>query len=220
VPFLRVTRDQRGYENTFLLHVKHPGDPPRVLYWYRSAPGVRVGRHALDEDAIRTIEEQHPDIEFDWPQILEAGTMMAPEVERRPERPRRRLARPPEQPVPEPPVPEPPVDNISSSRELASGDESEPKVPTTLESIPEVAAEGHDLLSELVGREIASRLRARYADVRARLERIPDATRRPEWQTRVDALNPDAWATPEEILRGVQRADGLFDELRREMKLD
>jgi hypothetical protein len=214
VPFLRVTRDQRGYENTFLLHVKHPGDPPRVLYWYRSAPGVRVGRHALDEDAIRTIEEQHPDIEFDWPQILEAGTMMAPEVERRPERPRRRLARAPEQPVPEPPV-----DNISSSRELASGDESEPEVPTP-ESVPEIAAERHDLLSELVGREIASRLRARYAEVRARLERTADATRGPEWQARADALDPDAWATPEEILRGVQRADALFDELRRDMKLD
>ena len=44
-----------------------------MLYWYRSAPGVRVGRPALDEDAIRTIEEQHPEIEFDWPHILEVG---------------------------------------------------------------------------------------------------------------------------------------------------
>jgi hypothetical protein len=31
---------------------------------------VRVGRAALDEEAIRLIEEHHPDIRFDWPQIL------------------------------------------------------------------------------------------------------------------------------------------------------
>jgi hypothetical protein len=31
---------------------------------------VRVGRAPLDEDAIRLIEEHHPDIRFDWPQIL------------------------------------------------------------------------------------------------------------------------------------------------------
>ena len=73
MPFLRFTRDRRGYENTFLLHAVASRRAPRVLYWYRSAPGVRVGRPALDEDAIRTIEEQHPEVEFDWPQILEVG---------------------------------------------------------------------------------------------------------------------------------------------------
>jgi len=94
VAFLRFTRDRRGYENTFLLHVAHPGERPRVLYWYRTAPGVRVGRPALDEDAIRTIEEQHPEIDFDWPHILEVGAITQPEVEERPiVRPRRRLAR-------------------------------------------------------------------------------------------------------------------------------
>jgi hypothetical protein len=41
-----------------------------VLYWFRTPPGVRVGRAPLDEDAIRLIEEHHPDIRFDWPQIL------------------------------------------------------------------------------------------------------------------------------------------------------
>ena len=70
VPFLRLTRDRRGFENTFLMHADRPGDRPRLLYWYRTAPGVMLGRAALDEDAIRTIEEQHPDIDFDWPAIL------------------------------------------------------------------------------------------------------------------------------------------------------
>jgi hypothetical protein len=42
----------------------------RILYWFRTPPGVRIGRSALDEDAIRLIEEHNPDIEFDWTRIL------------------------------------------------------------------------------------------------------------------------------------------------------
>ena len=97
--FLRFTRDRRGYENTFLLQAAQPGERPRVLYWYRSAPGVRVGRPALDEDAIRTIEEQHPGVDFDWPQILEVGAITEPEVERPLVPARRRPTRPQQGPV-------------------------------------------------------------------------------------------------------------------------
>lgn len=42
----------------------------RILYWFRTPPGVRIGRSALDEAAIRLIEEHNPDIEFDWTRIL------------------------------------------------------------------------------------------------------------------------------------------------------
>ncbi len=42
----------------------------RVLYWFRTPPGVRVGRAPLDEDAIRLIEEHNPHVDFDWTQIL------------------------------------------------------------------------------------------------------------------------------------------------------
>ena len=81
VPFLRLTRDRRGIENTFLMHADRPGDRPRLLYWYRTAPGITLGRLPLDEDAIRTIEEQHPDIDFDWPAILALSEVMTPEDE-------------------------------------------------------------------------------------------------------------------------------------------
>ena len=74
MPFLRLTRDRRGFEHTFLLHSDAPGQTPKVLYWYRTAPGVLIGRPALDEEAIRSIEEQHPHIEFDWPAILALST--------------------------------------------------------------------------------------------------------------------------------------------------
>ena len=81
VPFLRLTRDRRGFENTFLMHADRPGDRPRLLYWYRTAPGIALGRLPLDEDAIRTIEDQHPDIDFDWPAILALAEVMTPEDE-------------------------------------------------------------------------------------------------------------------------------------------
>jgi hypothetical protein len=211
VPFLRLTRDQRGYENTFLLHSTHPGERPRVLYWYRTAPGVRVGRPPLDEDAIRAIEEQYPDIEFDWPRILEESTTLAPEVERRPERPRRKKA--PAVSAPEPA--EAAAEAISESQTQAA---SPPPSQTEFEPPPTVTRSAPpDFLADLVGREIATRLRARYAEISARIQQHTDAATREVWQSRADALNPDTWLTPEQVLRGVERADRLFDELRREM---
>jgi hypothetical protein len=65
VPYLRLTADRRGVEHTFLLHVAAPGERPKVLYWYRTVPGVKVGRPALDDVAMRALEEQYPGIDFD-----------------------------------------------------------------------------------------------------------------------------------------------------------
>ena len=72
LPLLRFTRDKRGYENTFVVHTprRRARSRTRILYWFRTPPGVRVGRAALDEDTIRLLEDHHPDIQFDWPQIL------------------------------------------------------------------------------------------------------------------------------------------------------
>ncbi len=215
--YVRVARDQRGYETTLLLHAVVPGDRPRVLYWYRSAPGVRVGRAPLDEEAIRTIEEQYPDIEFDWPQLFEEASNMPPEAERRPERPRRKAPRPrdvpPEEAAPTEPLP---LDGEAS--------ESEPVV--VLEQVllegDAIAAErplavGNPLLDRLVGREIATRLRARYDEMSGRIASLDQSSARAAWQARADALNPDRWSSPEAILERIQHADRLFDELKREL---
>ena len=43
-----------------------------MLYWFRTPPGIKVGRAALDEDAIRQLEELNPDVEFDWTRMLKA----------------------------------------------------------------------------------------------------------------------------------------------------
>jgi hypothetical protein len=68
------------------------------LYWFRTPPGVRVGRSALDEDAIRLIEEHHPDIRFDWPQILRG------EDEKEPAQPPPAFVSEPPEPVPAEPI--------------------------------------------------------------------------------------------------------------------
>ncbi len=228
MPFLRLSRDQRGYENTFLLHTAYPGARPRVLYWYRSAPAVRVGRRALDEDAIRAIEEQHPEIEFDWPHILEEANTLPPEVERRQERPRRKPQRPREPeaapsrgeirtPMREA-EPEPQRETEAAfAAEPQVEQESRPEIPEPSLSDPRPR---NPLLDELVGREIAARLRLRFADIQSRIRRsLADASTRAAWQTRADALDPDRWTTPVAILDGVQRADALVDELRREISV-
>lgn len=219
MPFLRLTRDRRGYENTLLLHTPHHGDRPRVLYWYRTAPGVRVGRPPLDEDAIRTIEEQHPDVDFNWSEILAVGAVSNIEVEpalpprRRSGKPprerergvdagRRRAPEPPPAPAEEPPAMSP----VDAEPEPVADSPAEP------------APAGHDLLEELVGREIATRLHARYAELGARIsEMAGDPAAREAWHARAEALNPDLWVTPDEILAGVQRADALFDQIRRDL---
>ena len=52
-----------------------------MLYWYRTAPGVRIGRPALDDAAMRSLEEQYPGIDFDWSDILDSASMTPVEVE-------------------------------------------------------------------------------------------------------------------------------------------
>ncbi|MDP3719550.1 MAG: hypothetical protein Q8T13_17445 [Acidobacteriota bacterium] len=229
MPFLRLTRDRRGTENTFLLHADRPGDRPKLLYWYRTAPGIILGRAPLDEDAIRTIEDQHPEIDFDWPAILALSEVMTPEDEaparpRQPEgrRPRGRDPQREAQPRGRPEAPAEPateLDALPEDEALESElQEGVSAAAGAIEDAPPPPRHVHGLLEELVGREIATRLRARYAELSARIhERHADAVERDLWMTRATALDPDTWLTPEAILEGVRRADAQFDSLRHEL---
>jgi hypothetical protein len=94
VPSLRFSRDKRGYEHIYLVHVQNRrGKPsrPRVLYWYRTPPGIRVGRAPFDEEVRRRLEAQNPDVVFDWPTII--ATPMPPPAENEQWRERRRAER-------------------------------------------------------------------------------------------------------------------------------
>jgi hypothetical protein len=208
VPFLRLTRDRRGIENTFLLHDAHAGGRPRLLYWYRTAPGIVLGRAPLDEEAIHTIEDNHPEIDFDWPAILALSEVMTPEDEVVPVKPKRKPRRDRE----EPPPPSPEAGAAMTDTLAPSAVPHQvPSPPVETDTPP--ATPG--LLEELVGREIATRLRGRYADIRTLVyEREADQAERDLRLREVAPLDPDGWGTPEAILEGVRGADALFERLR------
>jgi hypothetical protein len=236
VPFLRLTRDRRGFENTFLMHADRPGDRPRLLYWYRTAPGVMLGRAALDEDAIRTIEEQHPDIDFDWPAIIALSEVMTPEDEAPAPRPQQQQQRKEKKGRNRDHGREQVRESASARSEPAEPrrDDRDDDSPVAVESVEaaveepsplavtepveplEPAARG--LVDELAGREIGARLRARYAEIVARIDGLDlDGAAREAWLTRAEAIDPDAWESPEAVLHGVSNADAVFEKLRSEL---
>jgi len=251
VPFLRLTRDRRGFENTFLMHADRPGDRPRLLYWYRTAPGVMQGRAALDEDAIRTIEEQHPDIDFDWPAIIALSEVMTPEDEapaprpqqqqqqqrrekkgRNRDRDQRGQVREEYKVIAEPSEdvvagldPEsisvrsafaPPDTEVLRSAFAPQDAEALRRDGDVVEPAPQVEQRG--LVDELAGREIGARLRARYAEIVARIDNLDlDGAAREAWLARAEAIDPDAWESPEAVLQGVSNADTLFEKLKTEL---
>src|SRR5215510_12444929 len=83
MPFLRFSRDKRGYENVYLVQpaARRSKAPPRVLYWFRTPPNVKIGREPFDESVRRALEAQYRDITFDWPRLL-ATPIPPPDKER------------------------------------------------------------------------------------------------------------------------------------------
>jgi hypothetical protein len=74
VAFLRFSRDKRGYEHFYLMQPTNrrgKSQQPRVLYWFRTPPNVRVGREPFDAGVRRALEAQNPGVAFDWKTILE-----------------------------------------------------------------------------------------------------------------------------------------------------
>ena len=70
----------------------------RILYWFRTPPGVRIGRSALDEDAIKLIEQHNPDVEFDWTRILKQEAPVEPPATQTERVERRNRPRPTDEP--------------------------------------------------------------------------------------------------------------------------
>jgi len=92
VAYLKFSRDKRGYEHFYLVQPSNRGKSrPRVLYWFRTPPGVKVGRSPFDPDMRRALEAQNPDVEFDWEAITH--TPIPPPVEPERWRERRRVER-------------------------------------------------------------------------------------------------------------------------------
>jgi hypothetical protein len=94
VPFLRFSRDKRGYEHFYLVEptTRRGKSRNRILYWFRTPPGVKVGRLPFDDHVRRALEARYPDVAFDWQKLIDTPIPPpAPDVERW--RERRRLER-------------------------------------------------------------------------------------------------------------------------------
>lgn len=222
------------------MHADRPGERPRILYWYRTAPGIVLGRAPLDEDAIRAIEEQHPEIDFDWPAILALSEVMTPEDEapppsrsqpaggrRKPREPRRDRERATAGVSTEAEA-TPPGDHAHVSAAAPEGaPRAAPSAPSApvAPSAPSLSLGTLDpgeprnlLLEELAGREIGARLRMRHAEIVARIGGLDvDGATKDALFTRAEAIDPELWMTPESVLEGVRNADALFDALRAEV---
>jgi hypothetical protein len=232
VPFLKFGRDKRGYETTALVHaIRRQGrSRHKVLYWFRTPPGVKVGRPALDEAAIRSIEEQNPDIEFDWPKILEAKPPVVQQAEPRSRQSRRdrpgqrqpvRRRTPPEQasqPVADAPQREPSLDSADADRE--DDVPSEAEVAAAVQQITHPEAEEPTAapvmpLEQAAPPEDLTLLRARYAELLARIaERGGTAERIEALRAEAEALNPDTWVTDEEARKGLAEFGPKLREIR------
>jgi hypothetical protein len=211
VPFLRFARDKRGIETFALLYAsrRHGKEKPRLLYWFRTPPGIQVGRAAIDEFAVRQLEEAHPDVEFDWPRILHASRNMAAAVANTPRDERT------------PPARRGRRQGIARHEPPGAAERDD---GTTAEAADEGAApepERHSASAAaagLISHVDAERLRARYSELMARIaERVTDPARADALRLEAEALNPDAWVTPDEVARGLETFGQHEQRLREQL---
>jgi hypothetical protein len=189
VPFLRVLRDKRGYETTYLMHWFREGNKQksRILYAFRTPPGVKVGRDPISPEIVREIEARHPDIEFDWRALRENQQVIDTSSE--PRRTRQARARP------EPEVKKQEIAPVAA-------------VPPRLTIPP--AIEGTTREDQFVF------LLKWYLQLRERVpHRTQDPVRRDALMALVERLNPEAWVGEEQVVAGLQSAAEALQRLSR-----
>ena len=184
MPFLRVIRDKRGYETTYLMHWCREGtrQRSRILYMFRTPGGVRVGREALEADVLKQIEAQHPDIEFDWNAVFHNQQV----IETAPE-PRRARKRPADEAAVEgAPAQLPPAPRFT--------------VPSAIEGA--TPDEQLAFLSQW------------YTAVREKIpQRAQDPERQQALFALAERLNPAAWTDADEITAGLEQAAEALQRL-------
>jgi hypothetical protein len=149
---------------------------------------VRVGRAAIDAEAIRLIEAHHPQIRFDWPQILNGEEEAIP---------------------PEPPAPPP----RRAEREGPPAAAAAPSRPA--EPVASAPDEPPGPALARLGSEGLTRLRARHADVLASIDRrTQDEHRRQQLYEQAARLNPDNWCTDADVARALEDYETVLASLR------
>ena len=197
MPFLRVIRDKRGYETTYLMHWFRDGNRQRsrILYVFRTPGGVRVGRDPLEPAVQRELEARHPEIPFEWKVIREQQQVIEPAVEQRRRRPKSEEAA---ASVPQPSAPAAPSAAIPPDAATAR-----PKpIPSTITGT--TADEQIAFLQEW------------YPLIRERIDqRISDPARREALRALAERLNPSAWTDADQIAAGVPQATEALERLSR-----
>jgi hypothetical protein len=197
VPFLRVIRDKRGYETTYLMHWfrENNRQQSRVLYVFRTPGGVRVGREPLEQETLREIEARHPGIEFDWAAVLDNRQIVdsATPEQRRPPRKRRRdeeavAAQPPPAaaPKPAPPAPAPAAPRFVVPSKI-EGDTREAQVA--------FLAHWYEVVYEQIE------------------QRANEPARREALLVLAAQLNPGEWTDEDQVTAGLQQASEALERL-------
>jgi len=199
VPFLRVIRDKRGYETTYLIHAYHEGarQRSRVLYVFRTPGGVRVGREPLEPEVRRDIEALYPEIALDWKAVIADRQVVETGAEpRRSRRPRRSG----DERAPATEVAASPRPSGRPANEAAPAPPQRPPIPSGLEG-------------STLDEQIAF-LALWYPIVRDRIpQRASDPARREALLALAERLNPAAWTDADEIAAGLQAAAESLDRL-------
>ena len=204
----------------------------RILYWFRTPPGVKVGRAALDEDAIRLIEEFNPLVEFDWTRILKGqGAPPEPRPDNGIRRHRPRDTRSAADTDVTSSADASPIELMAAGQAASIGTTVEPAGELERDETASIeqngfaepasaasaapAAEAPTAAHARLGSEGVSRLRGRYAELLARIsERVSDPARRDELKSQAERLNPDTWVTAEEVTQGLEQYESVFASLR------
>ena len=238
MPFLRFSRDKRGYESTYLCHTFRRGGKLelRVLYWFRTPPDVKVGRLALDPVAIRAIEESNPDLKFDWGTILKVKPPPPPPAYGRDRRERRRRGRGTGE-VNAPPA----SDSTAATVQVAApapvvpvDSQADPAGPESAVETPAPAIAAWDdpdlgdepagpvergpthVVLRLTDEQGLARLRARHAEIQVRIsERVRDPARLEDLRAQAALLDPDAWRSVDEARERLASLDEATGAIRK-----
>jgi hypothetical protein len=215
VPFLRVLRDKRGYETTYLMHWFRDGSRQRskILYVFRTPPGVKVGRDPIDPAIIREIEAQHPDIEFDWRALRENQQVIDTSPEPRRPRSSRPSVRPEQAEGRRSRKDEGDKRAVERAADRIAAEPAPERVAPPPEAQPPplvipAGVEGATREDQLVF------LLNWYLNLRERVpHRTHDPIRREALRALVERLNPEAWVGEPAIVAGLQDANEALQRL-------
>ena len=216
MPYLRYSRDKRGYEHTYVLHGSRAGGRPRILYWFRTPPHVVVGRDALDEEATQAIEARHPDLDFDWSKMRRERPKPPSRSVGMPERMQkgnRRSGPAPVKASPRVSAKRVPAAEVAAKTTSGSGSQVVPEPSegaASLESVISTSStqpQEHPV-SALLGDEMLVKLRSAYEELDQQLQsaQLTEPSKN-ELVSRVQSLNPDSWLAGEEVILRIEKFD-------------